>query len=90
MLKTSTLELGGSDVFVVLDDANPAKAVEGGIFARLGNAGQIRTGAKRFIVQRGIADAFTQAFVGAMQGAAMGDPLDATTLHGPLASQIET
>lgn len=87
MLKKSTLELGGSDVFVVLDDADLAKAVEGGIFARLGNAGQICTGAKRFIVHRGIADAFTQAFVGAMQGAAMGDPFDANTLLGPLASR---
>jgi succinate-semialdehyde dehydrogenase/glutarate-semialdehyde dehydrogenase len=87
MLKKSTLELGGSDVFVVLDDADLAKAVQGGIFARLGNAGQICTGAKRFIVQRGIADAFTQAFVGAMQGATMGDPLDAATLLGPLASR---
>ncbi|WP_427144794.1 NAD-dependent succinate-semialdehyde dehydrogenase [Rhizobium pisi] len=87
MLKKSTLELGGSDVFVVLDDADLAKAVESGIFARLGNAGQICTGAKRFIVQRGIAEAFTQAFVGAMQGAAMGDPKDAKTLLGPLASR---
>ncbi|MGV2164955.1 NAD-dependent succinate-semialdehyde dehydrogenase [Agrobacterium sp. 16-172Ci] len=87
MLKKSTLELGGSDVFVVLDDADLAKAVENGIFARLGNAGQICTGAKRFILQRGVADAFTQAFVGAMQGATMGDPLDANTLLGPLASK---
>ncbi|NTE56440.1 NAD-dependent succinate-semialdehyde dehydrogenase [Agrobacterium tumefaciens] len=87
MLKKSTLELGGSDVFVVLDDADLAKAVEGGIFGRLGNAGQICTGAKRFIVHRGIADAFTQAFVGAMQNAPMGDPKDPNTLLGPLASR---
>ena len=87
MLKKSTLELGGSDVFVVLDDADLAKAVEGGIFGRLGNAGQICTGAKRFIVHRGIADAFTQAFVGAMQNAPMGDPKDPSTLLGPLASR---
>ncbi|EHS52825.1 Aldehyde Dehydrogenase [Rhizobium sp. PDO1-076] len=87
MLKKSTLELGGSDVFIVLNDADLAKAVQGGIFARLGNAGQICTGAKRFIVERGIAEAFTQAFVGAMQGAVMGDPTDPQTLLGPLASR---
>lgn len=87
MLKKSTLELGGSDVFVVLDDADLAKAIEGGIFARLGNAGQICTGAKRFIVHRVIADAFTQAFVGAMRGVPMGDPEDPATLLGPLASR---
>lgn len=87
MLKKSTLELGGSDVFVVLDDADLAKAVEGAIFARLGNAGQICTGAKRFIVHRGIADAFIPAFVGAMQSAPMGDPEDPSTLLGPLASR---
>ncbi|WP_337271253.1 NAD-dependent succinate-semialdehyde dehydrogenase [Oryzifoliimicrobium ureilyticus] len=87
MLKKSTLELGGSDVFVVLDDADLAKAVEGGIFGRLGNAGQICTGAKRFIVHHGVADAFTQAFVGAMQNAPMGDPKDPNTLLGPLASR---
>ncbi|MGV2169728.1 NAD-dependent succinate-semialdehyde dehydrogenase [Agrobacterium tumefaciens] len=87
MLKKSTLELGGSDIFVVLNDADLAKAVQGGIFARLGNAGQICTGAKRFIVERGIAEAFTQAFVGAMQGAVMGDPLNPKTLLGPLASR---
>lgn len=78
MLKKSTLELGGSDVFVVLDDGGLAKAVGGGIFGRLGNAGQICTGAKRFIVQRGIADAFTQAFVGAMQGAPICRPTHST------------
>ncbi|UCI17004.1 NAD-dependent succinate-semialdehyde dehydrogenase [Mesorhizobium sp. B2-1-8] len=87
MLKKSTLEMGGSDVFVVLDDADLAKAVEGGIFARLGNAGQMCTAAKRFIVQRGIADAFTQAFVGAMQAVPMGDPKNPQTLLGPMASR---
>ncbi len=87
MLKKATMELGGSDVFVVLDDADLAAAVQGGIFGRLGNAGQICTGAKRFIVKRGIAEAFTEAFVGAMAGAPMGDPMDPQTLLGPLASR---
>jgi succinate-semialdehyde dehydrogenase/glutarate-semialdehyde dehydrogenase len=77
MLKKSTLELGGSDVFVVLDDADIAKAVQQGVMSRLINAGQMCTAAKRFIVQREVADAFVAAFVAGMRGAPMGRP------HGP-------
>lgn len=87
MLKKSTLELGGSDVFVVLDDADIAKAVESAVMGRLINAGQVCTGAKRFIVQRSIADAFTDAFVGGMAGVPMGDPMKQDTLLGPLSSR---
>jgi succinate-semialdehyde dehydrogenase / glutarate-semialdehyde dehydrogenase len=87
MLKKSTMELGGSDVFVVLDDADIAKAVQAAVFARLANAGQVCTAAKRFIVQRGVADAFTEAFVQGMQGVPMGDPMAADTLLGPMSSR---
>ena len=86
-LKPSTLELGGSDVFVVLDDADIEKAVEAGVAARLSNAGQVCTGAKRFIVQRGVADAFVEGFVAGMHGALAGDPLDPDTELGPLSSE---
>lgn len=85
-LKPSTLELGGSDVFVVLDDADIEKAVQAGVEARLSNAGQVCTGAKRFIVQRPVADAFLKGFVEGMRGAIAGDPLDANTVLGPLSS----
>jgi len=87
MLKKSTMELGGSDVFVVLDDADIAKAVQAAVFARLANAGQVCTAAKRFIVQRGVADAFTEAFVQGMRGVPMGDPMAAETLLGPMSSR---
>lgn len=87
MLKKCTLELGGSDVFIVLDDADIPKAVQSGVIGRLANAGQVCTGAKRFIVHRAVAEAFTAAFVGAMQGAPMGDPLDPQILLGPMASR---
>lgn len=87
MLKKSTLELGGSDVFVVLDDADIAKAVRAGISARIANAGQVCIGAKRFIVQRAVADTFIEAFVAGMKGVAMGDPMAQETLLGPLSSQ---
>lgn len=87
VLKKSTLELGGSDVFVVLDDADIAKAVQAGIFARLANAGQVCTGAKRFIVQRSVADTFINAFVAGMKSVPLGDPLAQETLLGPLSSR---
>ncbi|PZO05046.1 MAG: succinate-semialdehyde dehydrogenase [Alphaproteobacteria bacterium] len=87
MLKKSTLELGGSDVFVVLDDADVTAAAQAGAEARLSNAGQVCTGAKRFIVQKKVADDFIAAFSEGMQSAVMGDPMDASTTLGPLSSE---
>jgi succinate-semialdehyde dehydrogenase/glutarate-semialdehyde dehydrogenase len=87
MLKKSTLELGGSDVFVVLDDADIEKAVAAGVEGRLSNAGQVCTGSKRFIVQRSVADAFIGGFIEGMKSAVLGDPLDPDTVLGPLSSQ---
>lgn len=87
VLKKSTLELGGSDVFVVLDDANIAKAAQAGVSARLANAGQVCVGAKRFVVQRAVADAFVAAFVAGMKSASMGDPMAQQTMLGPLSSR---
>ncbi len=71
---------------MVLDDADIDKAVKAGIEARLSNAGQVCTGAKRFIVQRPVADAFLKGFVEGMHGAVAGDPLDPDTVLGPLSS----
>lgn len=86
MLKKSTLELGGSDVFVVLDDADIPSTVKAGVAARLYNAGQVCIGAKRFIVQRSVADAFIAGFVEDMRNTPMGNPLAQETVLGPLAS----
>lgn len=86
MLKKSTLELGGSDVFVVLDDADVEKAVKAGVSARLYNAGQVCIGAKRFIVQAPVADAFIAGFVEGMKNTSMGNPLERDTVLGPLSS----
>lgn len=86
MLKKSTLELGGSDAFIVLDDADLEKAIAAGIAARIANAGQICIGAKRFIVQRAVADTFIPAFVKAFERIQMGDPMSPETFLGPLAS----
>lgn len=87
MLKKSTLELGGSDVFVVLDDADIEKAVAAGVEGRLSNAGQVCTGSKRFIVQKAVAEAFIDGFVEGMKSAVMGDPMAPETVLGPLSSE---
>ena len=91
-IKKSTLELGGNDVFIVLDDADLEKAVKTGVQARLANAGQVCTAAKRFIVHQKVADQFLRQFTDAFQQVNMGDPLDESTTLGPLSSKdaVET
>ncbi|MCJ2131171.1 NAD-dependent succinate-semialdehyde dehydrogenase [Methylobacterium sp. E-045] len=86
-LKKSTLELGGNDVFIVLDDADIEKAAEVGAMARLANAGQVCTAAKRFVLHEAIADRFLDAFSAWMKGVTLGDPLDPSTTLGPLSSK---
>ncbi|MBV4369196.1 NAD-dependent succinate-semialdehyde dehydrogenase [Erwinia sp. BNK-24-b] len=85
-LKKTTLELGGNDVFVVLDDCDLEKAVKAGVGARLSNCGQVCTAAKRFIVQEKVADAFIEKFTQAFREVKIGDPLDESTTLGPLSS----
>lgn len=80
-LKKCVMELGGSDPFVVLDDADLDVTIPAAIASRFGNAGQTCIAAKRFIVTPGIAEAFIARFVEAASKLAVGDPaLDATTL----------
>ncbi len=85
-LKKTTLELGGNDVFVVLDDSDLDKAVKAGAGARLSNCGQVCTAAKRFIVHEKVADAFLEKFTQAFREVKIGDPLDESTTLGPLSS----
>lgn len=92
-LKKCVMELGGSDPFVVLDDADLDVTIPAAISSRFGNAGQTCIAAKRFIVTPGIADAFVQRFVEAAAKLAVGDPMaDATTLapmaHADLRDEI--
>ena len=84
-LKKSLLELGGSDAFIVLADANIDLAVEAGIKARFGNSGQVCLAAKRFILERPIADEFTLKFVEAARKLTVGDPQDPSIVMGPMA-----
>ena len=73
-LKKSILELGGSDPFIVLADADIEKAASTAATARLVNSGQSCIAAKRFIVVNSVIESFTALFVTAMQKAKMGDP----------------
>jgi succinate-semialdehyde dehydrogenase/glutarate-semialdehyde dehydrogenase len=84
-LKKCVLELGGSDPFIVLADADIAKAAEAGARSRFQNAGQACLAAKRFIVESAVFDDFVAAFVEAAKAYAPGDPLSAQTLLGPMA-----
>jgi succinate-semialdehyde dehydrogenase / glutarate-semialdehyde dehydrogenase len=84
-LKKTVLELGGSDPFVVLDDADPAEAARQAAKARTINAGQSCIAAKRFIVDETIADRFEDELVRVMEGLCVGDPLERGTEVGPLA-----
>lgn len=85
-VKKSTLELGGNDVFAVLEDADMDKAIEAGVFSRLHIAGQECICAKRFILIEKIADKFLQRFTAAMAKVKVGDPLHESTELGPLSS----
>jgi succinate-semialdehyde dehydrogenase/glutarate-semialdehyde dehydrogenase len=86
MLKKCVLELGGSDAYLVLEDADIDKAAEICARARMVNAGQSCVAGKRFIVGASIRQAFEQAFVAAMQGYVPCDPRDEDARLGPLQS----
>ncbi len=86
-LKKNVLELGGSDAFIVLDDADLDAAAQMAVRARFQNTGQSCIAAKRFIVVESVADAFEQKFVEAAAKLRVGDPLDRETQVGPMARQ---
>jgi succinate-semialdehyde dehydrogenase/glutarate-semialdehyde dehydrogenase len=84
-LRKTVLELGGSDPYVVLADADLDQAVETCVQSRLINSGQSCIAAKRFIVVDAVREEFTRRFVARMQRARVGDPLEAGTEVGPQA-----
>ncbi|MFQ5637265.1 MAG: NAD-dependent succinate-semialdehyde dehydrogenase [bacterium] len=84
-LKKTVLELGGSDPYVILEDANLAEAVAACVTSRLVNAGQSCIAAKRFIVVESLKERFEKLFVGQMRARKMGDPMQEDTAIGPQA-----
>lgn len=85
-MKKSVLELGGSDAFVVLDDANLDAAAKGAADARLLNSGQSCINGKRFIVTKAVASEFIEKFVKEIEKKKVGDPTNPNTNVGPLAT----
>jgi succinate-semialdehyde dehydrogenase/glutarate-semialdehyde dehydrogenase len=85
MLKKTVLELGGSDPYVVLADADLEATVNTCVYSRLINSGQSCISAKRFIVMESIKKEFEQLFIEKMQAVKMGDPMDETVAVGPQA-----
>jgi succinate-semialdehyde dehydrogenase / glutarate-semialdehyde dehydrogenase len=88
-LKKCVLELGGSDPFIVLVDADLEAAVAGAVKGRCLNTGQSCIAAKRFIVERPVAEAFTTRFAAAMAKLRIGDPLDDATQVGAIVNDGE-
>jgi succinate-semialdehyde dehydrogenase/glutarate-semialdehyde dehydrogenase len=86
-LKKTVLELGGSDPFIVLADADPVETARQAAKARTINTGQSCIAAKRFIVDESIADRFEEEMVKAMEALKIGDPMDRGTEIGPMARE---
>jgi len=86
-LKKTSMELGGSDVFIVLDDADLDKAIPWAVWGRMYNAGQTCCASKRFIAVESIADKFLAKFTTALEALKPGDPMDESTTHGPLSTE---
>jgi len=85
MLKKTVLELGGSDAYIVLEDADLELAVDACVTSKLNNCGQVCIAAKRFIVVESQRDRFEQRMVERMRDQTVGDPFEESTTLGPLA-----
>ena len=86
-MKKSTMELGGNDAFIVLEDADLPEAVRWAVWAKMNNAGQCCVAAKRFIVAEAVASRFLDQFQTALTQLQAGDPLDPATTLAPLSTE---
>ena len=86
-LKPSSMELGGSDAFIVLEDADLEHTIKWAVWGRMYNTGQTCCAAKRFIVVEKLADKFLEQFQAALSALKPGDPMDEKTTLGPLSSE---
>jgi len=86
-LKKSTMELGGSDAFIVLEDADLDKTVEWAVWAKMNNTGQCCVAGKRFIVVEALADRFLDKFKAALEALEPGDPMNKGTTLAPLSTE---
>ena len=88
VLKPSSMELGGSDAFIVLEDADLDKTIPWAVWGRMYNQGQTCCASKRFIVMESIADKFLSQFQAALALQAPGDPMDEKTTKGPMSQEV--
>ena len=86
-LKVSSMELGGSDAFIVLEDADLDHTIPWAVWGRMYNTGQTCCAAKRFIVVESMADKFLEKFQAALGALKAGDPMDEKTTLGPLSTE---
>jgi succinate-semialdehyde dehydrogenase / glutarate-semialdehyde dehydrogenase len=86
-LKKSTMELGGNDAFIVLEDADLDKTVAWAVWAKMNNTGQCCIAAKRFIVVEALAERFLEKFQSTLESLKPGDPMDSSTTLGPLSTE---
>lgn len=86
-MKKSTMELGGNDAFIVLEDADIEKSVKWAVWAKMNNNGQCCIAAKRLIVVDTLADSFLEKFRAALAALAPGNPMDEGTTQGPMSSE---
>jgi succinate-semialdehyde dehydrogenase/glutarate-semialdehyde dehydrogenase len=86
-LKPSSMELGGSDAFIVLEDADMEHTIKWALWGRMYNCGQTCCAAKRFIVVESVADKFLAAFKKVLSELKAGDPMDEKTTLGPLSTE---
>jgi succinate-semialdehyde dehydrogenase/glutarate-semialdehyde dehydrogenase len=86
-VKISSMELGGSDAFIVLEDADMEHTIKWAVWGRMYNTGQTCCAAKRFIVVDKVADTFLDKFQSALSALTPGNPLDEKTALGPLSSE---
>jgi succinate-semialdehyde dehydrogenase/glutarate-semialdehyde dehydrogenase len=88
ILKPSSMELGGADAFIVLDDADLEKTIPWAVWGRMYNQGQTCCASKRFIVLDSIADKFLEKFQAALALQKPGDPMDEQTTKGPMSQEV--
>ncbi|MFJ3231676.1 aldehyde dehydrogenase family protein [Streptomyces sp. NPDC086787] len=88
-LKRTVLELGGNSALVVLDDADVDYAVDAAVFSRYADQGQVCMGANRVLVDRSVADEFTEKFVAKVRTLKTGDPSDPHTVIGPVINSLQ-
>ena len=86
-LGRTILELGGNNGIIVMDDANPDLVLRAVLFGAVGTAGQRCTTTRRLFLQRGIAPKITEALLAAYRQVKIGDPMEESTLMGPLVNR---